>query len=133
LWILGWRFNAIAVSLQTQYIFIALLWVIWQSLGQTALEPEYFAYPIYPVLFFGLAGIAAVWRQPAGQSRAGVVFYILVALIVAIPLCFPYIGPILSHLTDLHVKLILVALLLGYSQSAEAGQICWLRQYLRLL
>jgi hypothetical protein len=107
--ILGWRFNAIAVSFQAQYIFIALLWVVWQSLGQTAFEPEYFAYPIYPVLFFGLAGIAATWRRPVGPSRAGVAFYIFVALIVAIPLCFPFMGSTLSYLTDLHVKLIRVA------------------------
>ena len=107
LWFLGWRFNAIAVCLQAQYIFIALLWVVWQSLGQTALQPDYFAYPIYPVLFFGLAGIAA-WSRPVDPSRAGVLFYIFVALIVAIPLCFPFMGQILSHLTDLHVQLILI-------------------------
>ena len=60
-------------------------------------------------MFFGLAGIAAAWPRSAGPSRAGVVFYVFVALIVAIPLCFPFMGRILPHLTDLHVQLILVA------------------------
>jgi hypothetical protein len=108
-WMLGWRINAIAVCLQAQYIFIALLWVLWQSLGHTALQPDYFAYPLYPVMFFALAGIATARRQPAGTSRAGVIFYIFVALIVALTLCFPFLSPTLSHLTDRHVQLILVA------------------------
>ena len=104
-----WRFDSIALSLQVQYIFVALLWLAWQSLGQTALQPDYFAYPIYPVMFFGLAGIAAAWPRSAGPSRATIGFYLFVALIVAIPLCVPFMGSTLPHLTELHVQVILVA------------------------
>jgi hypothetical protein len=104
-----WRFDSIALSLQVQYIFVALLWLAWQSLGQTALQPDYFAYPIYPVMFFGLAGIAAAWPRSAGPSRATIGFYLFVALIVAIPLCVPFMGSTLPHLTELHVQMILVA------------------------
>jgi hypothetical protein len=104
-----WRFDSIALSLQVQYIFVALLWLAWQSLGQTALQPDYFAYPIYPVMFFGLAGIAAAWPRSAGPSRATIGFYLFIALIVAIPPCVPFMSSTLPHLTELHVQMILVA------------------------
>jgi dolichyl-phosphate-mannose-protein mannosyltransferase len=43
------------MSLSGQYFFLIVLWTAWQSLGQTALQPDYFAYP----LWFPLAGVIA--------------------------------------------------------------------------
>ena len=64
------RFCFVALSLQVQYIFIVVLWIAWQTVGQTALQPEYFAYPIYPVMFFALAGLAATWKPAMKGPRA---------------------------------------------------------------
>jgi hypothetical protein len=62
------RFNLVALSLQLQFIFVTGLWIVWQRIGQTALQPDYFAHPIYPVMFFGLAGLAAT-SLPTKKSR----------------------------------------------------------------
>src|SRR6516225_623199 len=43
------RRDSVALSLQLQYVFAGALWMIWQSLGQLALQPDYPAYPLYPV------------------------------------------------------------------------------------
>src|SRR5262249_40871346 len=39
------RANSIALSVQVQYLLLVGLWVFWQSVGQVALQPDYFAYP----------------------------------------------------------------------------------------
>lgn len=40
-----------------QYVFISFLWILWQSLGQTALQPSYFAYPLYIPMLIAIAGL----------------------------------------------------------------------------
>ena len=42
-----------------QFVFLALLWIFWQSIGHVALEPEYFAYPLIIPMMVGLAGLRA--------------------------------------------------------------------------
>ncbi len=79
------RFCFVALSLQVQYIFIVVLWIAWQTVGQTALQPEYFAYPIYPVMFFALAGLAATWK-PAVKGPAPFLFRALIAVVAAMSL-----------------------------------------------
>lgn len=37
---------AIPIMLVGQYVFLFLLWVVWQTQGQTAFEPDYFAHPL---------------------------------------------------------------------------------------
>ena len=46
-----------SILLIGQFVFLGWLWVFWQSIGQTALVPDYFAYPIQLSAFIGLAGI----------------------------------------------------------------------------
>jgi hypothetical protein len=105
--VVRWRFNVIALSLQVQYIFIAVLWIAWQSVGQTALEPDSFAYAIYPTMFFGLAGLAATC-QPAGRlGLATVLFYGSVAVMAMISLSLGTIGVALLRWTGQHVETVL--------------------------
>lgn len=40
-----------------QFFASSLLWGIWQSIGQTALQPSYFAYPLSIPMMMGLAGL----------------------------------------------------------------------------
>ena len=63
------RSNSIALSLEAQFLFAGIVWIVWQSNGQTALQPDYFAYPLYPPMFFALAAIAASWRRVEIPSK----------------------------------------------------------------
>jgi hypothetical protein len=108
----GGRFKPVALSLQIQYMFIGGLWIIWQTLGHTALQPDYFAYPIYPVMFFALAGIASTWQQAESADPPTMLFYGLVAIVVVTSLMFPQLGMMLLSLTKQHVELALMALAL---------------------
>ena len=102
------RPNPIALSLQVQYIYVAVLWIGWQSLGQTALEPAYFAYPLYPVMFFALAGIAAGWEYPTVFSRKIFWLFVLIGIILVASLALsvvPY-----SFRFSAHADLIVIGL-----------------------
>jgi hypothetical protein len=104
--------NRIAISLQIQYIFVGTLWIVWQSLGQTALQPEYFAYPLYPVMFFAVAGIAATWKYPEKLHSMPILFYVVLAIIVVLPLTVPAMAETLvqwtSHIEELSISLLAV-------------------------
>ncbi len=104
------RANAIALSLQAEYLFIGILWLIWQSLGHTALQPDYFAYPIYPVMFFAIAGIAANWQGTGSRSQNTILYYAFLAVIVLIALPFPFVSITLLEWTRPHVGFVLIAL-----------------------
>jgi hypothetical protein len=43
-----------------QYVFLAALWIVWQSLGQTALQPDYFAYPLIIPCIMALGGLMSL-------------------------------------------------------------------------
>jgi hypothetical protein len=45
-----------------QYLIVGTIWMIWQSLGETALQPDYFAYPLIIPCILGLAGIMSLGR-----------------------------------------------------------------------
>ena len=77
------RFCFVALSLQAQYIFIVVLWIAWQTVGQTALQPEYFAYPLYPAMFFALAGLAATWKPTVKSGATPFLFCALIAVVAA--------------------------------------------------
>lgn len=85
------RPSPIAISLQVQYIYVAVLWIGWQSLGQTALEPAYFAYPLYPTMFFALSGIAADWQYPTIFSRRVFWLFVTIGIVLVGSLAFPLI------------------------------------------
>ena len=80
--------NPIALSLQLQYIFIVAIWIVWHALGQTALQPEYFVYPIYPAMFFALAAITASGSRPEDLRPANFSFYLVLAVIAVTPLIY---------------------------------------------
>lgn len=90
--------NAIAVSLQAEFVFSAAVWIIWQSLGQVALEPDYFAYPLYPIMFFALAGLAATWLPIGEGPSASIPFCLAIAIAGIFSLS---IGPVGSDLFQL--------------------------------
>jgi hypothetical protein len=90
------RPNPIAVSLQVQYIYAAVLWIVWQMLGQTALAPEYFAYPLYPVMFLALAAIAANWSNVSSARRTYFSMYLVLAAVLISTLAFS-LGDYLLH------------------------------------
>jgi hypothetical protein len=65
-----WRDSAyrLPTFLIGQFIFLALLWIVWQSLGSVALEPDYFAYPLIIPCILGLAGIMASGEAPTSSA-----------------------------------------------------------------
>jgi hypothetical protein len=90
------RPNPIAVSLQLEYIYAAVLWIVWQMFGQTALEPESFAYPLYPVMFLALAAIAANWSNVSSPRRTYFSMYLVLAAVLISTLAFS-LGDYLFH------------------------------------
>lgn len=51
------RLNPIRTLLLGQFVFVALLWILWQQLGQVALAPDYFAHVLIIPAFLALAGL----------------------------------------------------------------------------
>jgi hypothetical protein len=51
------RLAPVRALLIGQYIFLALLWILWQQLGHTALEPSYFAHVLIIPAFLALGGL----------------------------------------------------------------------------
>jgi hypothetical protein len=95
--------------LQVQYILIAVLWIAWQSAGHTALQPEYFAYPIYPAMFFGLAGLAAAWQRWGNLNFPTIRFCGLLAVTAVLSLCIGPVGLKLWNWAGQYLELALVA------------------------
>jgi len=121
------RFNPLALSLQLQYVFIAVLWTVWQSVGQTALQPDYFAYPIYPAMFFGLAGLTATW-QFAGKLRSTTILFCgLLAVAATTSLTVGLVGVTLLRWAEQHIELALTASALAFVFifAASKGRSVW--------
>lgn len=49
-----------------EYLALAILWCIWQTRGRTALDWEYFAYPLIPQAFLAVAALLH-WRSAVPQ------------------------------------------------------------------
>jgi hypothetical protein len=45
-----------------QYVLLGAIWTLWQCVGQTALEPDYFAYPLIIPCVVGLTGLMATGK-----------------------------------------------------------------------
>jgi hypothetical protein len=60
--------NQLSLFLIAQYVLLGAVWTVWQSIGQTALQPGYFAYPLIIPCVLGLAGIMAIGERTARAS-----------------------------------------------------------------
>lgn len=49
--------RSIANALVAQFLVMTMVWIAWQSAGQTALDVDYFAYALIPSCFVALGGI----------------------------------------------------------------------------
>jgi hypothetical protein len=103
------QLNPIALSFQLQYLFVCILWITWQSAGQTALQPDYFAYPLYPVMFFAIAGLVANWEWTESPRQSTLVFCLFVAAIIITSLSFPFMIDTLSLWANEHLQFFLIA------------------------
>jgi hypothetical protein len=60
----------VALLFISEQVFLVLLWVLWQTLGQTALSPDYFAFPLIPPSVLAIAGILFLGTpRPQGMPR----------------------------------------------------------------
>jgi hypothetical protein len=82
----AWRASAEAIPLFliVQFMLLSILWIIWQSLGQTALEPDYLAYPLIIPCVLGLAGIMSI-SQRTGHASPGTWLLFACLLLAFIP------------------------------------------------
>jgi hypothetical protein len=80
-----------AVLVHGIYIFHALLWILWQSVGQTTLDFFYFAYPLWVLWCWSLAAVLAV-RLPSFAARAslpiGAMAIIIITALTVVALLF---------------------------------------------
>jgi hypothetical protein len=74
---------AIPIMLVGQYVFLFLLWALWQTLGQTALQPDYFAHPLIVPAFLALAVLLGnVGRREAVGLAVVLVMVVLYGTLV---------------------------------------------------
>ena len=109
-----WRkaFDLVALSLLGQFVFVGALWIIWQSQGQTALQPQYFAYPLIPPMFGAVGGLSALQLDRPGLTRGA--FYFFIAAIVVAPLCIGHIAVFLTtHIAVTSPSILLILSLLA--------------------
>lgn len=68
-----------------QFFLSFLLWVAWQSVGQTALQPAYFSYPLYIPMMIALAGllIGKDFNDNSLEKRNMYGFYKDIAVVIA--------------------------------------------------
>lgn len=71
--------DPVRIMLIGQYLFVFALWIIWQSLGHTALQPDYFAYPLIIPAFMALGALVGRtgWPQLALFGLALVAAYFI--------------------------------------------------------
>lgn len=107
-WLGRARCDIVALSLAAQFVAAALLWVIWQSVGHVALQPNYFAYPLIPVMFCAVGGLAALFWQPQDEPAVPAPVLLGIAALVA--------GPLIANVPGLainHRPVLLFAVLAG--------------------
>jgi hypothetical protein len=76
----------VAASLVAQYIAAVVIWVFWQSIGQTALQPNYFAHPLILPMFCAIGGLTSLFQRSSQQSSLPLLMLLLIALLLAGPL-----------------------------------------------
>lgn len=73
------RASPAGVVLVGQYVFAIVLWLIWQTQGQTALQPDCFAYPLIIPAFMALAAMIG----PVGKREMIGLVAVLVFVVIA--------------------------------------------------
>lgn len=82
--------HRIANALVTQFLVMTMVWIAWQSAGQTALDVDYFAYALIPSCFMALGGI--LYRGwPEWCERHWVITLLCTTLILALSFTVAYI------------------------------------------
>ena len=87
----NWTKRLPVISLCAQYLCLILLWTFWQTIGQTALQPYYYAYPLWLPLA-GLVSSSIAWclREPAGAPGMTTVNCIALATVTVVAFVVPY-------------------------------------------
>jgi len=89
------REAAIPIMLVGQYVFLFLLWVLWQTQGQTALQPDYFAHPLIVPAFLALG----VLLGNVGRREAVGLAAVLVVVVLYGTLAPPFwLSPLLARI-----------------------------------
>jgi hypothetical protein len=81
-------------ALVLQYVFIAVVFIAWQTAGQTALDWNAEAYPVTPASFVGMAGLLVAGWPEACERRW------LAATIGTIVLSVIYLSGVLGFVVD---------------------------------
>ena len=86
-----WTKRFQVINLCAQYLCLILIWTFWQTMGQTALQPYYYAYPLW-IPLAGLVSSAVAWclREPAGASGMTTVNRIALAAVTVVAFVVPY-------------------------------------------
>jgi hypothetical protein len=92
------------ISVSSQYLCICAIWVCWQTIGQTALQPSHFAYPLWVPLAAVVSGIAAFF--PVLMQSGNVAFIAAISWLACI---MPYAShsPIKNPIVSFYGALIL--------------------------
>jgi len=67
-----------------EYLLAFAIMAFWQTIGHTALQPSYMAYPIQYPMLLGLAALIARWSPVGGEWRFFVVTVLAAAAFVAL-------------------------------------------------
>lgn len=119
----GRTVRPMVISLTGQYFLACAIWIFWQTAGQTALQPVYFAYPLWIPLAGVVSSIAAM--SPRSLTRFDAVAITLVAGLAGL-------APYSTHwsiqrpITDFYTSLGLFSAVFGLAlflnwRSARAG------------
>jgi hypothetical protein len=86
-----WTKRLPVINLCAQYFCLILLWTFWQTMGQTALQPYYYAYPLW-IPLAGLVSATIAWslREPAGAPGMTIVHRIALAAVTVVAFVAPY-------------------------------------------
>lgn len=85
-----------SLSLSLQFLLLLSLWLMWQSLGQVALDWNYFAAPLIVPMILAIGGIWGIYGPQFSGYRL-ILFSMCSVIVFIVPLWFP----------DLFIKLIL--------------------------
>jgi hypothetical protein len=73
------------VNLAAQYMIICAIWIFWQTIGHTAFQPYYYAYPLFVPLACVVSSIVAFSARP--EPRVNIV---VLAVIIGFASIMPY-------------------------------------------
>ena len=76
-------------SLSVQYLMLLLIWVAWQTFGRHALQPGYYAYPLWIPLASIAASVVALHGDRFDTSE---IFLVCATLVVAFALPYSFYG-----------------------------------------